>query len=92
LVVLGLALGVLWFVCCRHLSGEWRFNKQYCYGWFVAFFVAYLSWYRWDDRPEPERTGIMHFLPFRIARAIVHVAVCDPECAVTRERVKNFGQ
>jgi hypothetical protein len=78
LVVLGLALGMLWSVCCPHLTGERRFNKQYSYGGFVAFFVAYLSWFRWDHPPEPERTGIIHFLPFRIARAIVHVAVCTP--------------
>src|SRR6478672_7322406 len=49
--VLFLALGALWFVCCRHLSEEWRFNEQYSYGWFVPFFVAYLFWLRWEDRP-----------------------------------------
>ncbi len=51
---LALALGALWFVCCRHLSEEWRFNEQYSYGWFVPFFVAYLFWLRWKDRPSPE--------------------------------------
>jgi len=51
---LALALGALWFVCCRHLSEEWRFNEQYSYGWFVPFFVAYLFWLRWEDRPSPE--------------------------------------
>jgi exosortase len=51
---LALALGALWFVCCRHLSEEWRFNEQYSYGWFVPFFVAYLFWLRWEDRPQPE--------------------------------------
>src|SRR5207302_8112830 len=54
---LALALGALWFVCCRHLSEEWRFNEQYSYGWFVPFFVAYLFWLRWDDRPKPEGRG-----------------------------------
>jgi exosortase len=54
---LALALGVLWFVCCRHLSEEWRFNEQYSYGWFVPFFVAYLFWLRWEDRPDPEVSG-----------------------------------
>src|SRR5205807_709610 len=49
---LALALGALWFVCCRHLSEEWRFNEQYSYGWFVPFFVAYLFWLRWEDRPQ----------------------------------------
>jgi len=43
---LALALGALWFVCCRHLSEEWRFNEQYSYGWFVPFFAAYLFWLR----------------------------------------------
>src|SRR5438105_5258701 len=51
---LALALGTLWFVCCRHLSEEWRFNEQYSYGWFVPFFVGYLFWLRWEDRPGPE--------------------------------------
>src|SRR5207248_8182127 len=54
---LALALGALWFVCCRHLSEEWRFNEQYSYGWFVPFFVAYLFWLRWEDRPGPEVGG-----------------------------------
>jgi len=51
---LALALGALWFVCCRHLSNDWRLNEQYNYGWFVPFFAAYLFWLRWQDRPEPE--------------------------------------
>ncbi len=51
---LALALGALWFICCRHLSGEWRLNGQYSYGWFVPFFVAFLFWLRWEDRPQPE--------------------------------------
>jgi Transmembrane exosortase (Exosortase_EpsH) len=54
LVALGLALGVLWFICCRHLSQEWRFNEQYSYGWFVPFFAVYLFWLRWHDRPAAE--------------------------------------
>src|SRR5438270_7954201 len=54
---LGLALGALWFVCCRHLSEEWRFNEQYSYGWFVPFFVAFLFWLRWEDRPSPDVRG-----------------------------------
>src|SRR5438874_7641466 len=51
---LALALGLLWFVCCRHLSQEWRFNEQYSYGWFVPFFAAYLFWLRWQDRLQVE--------------------------------------
>jgi len=54
---LALALGALWFVCCRHLSEEWRFNEQYSYGWFVPFFVAYLFWLRWEDRLGPDVRG-----------------------------------
>src|SRR5256885_632633 len=54
---LALALGALWFVCCHHLSEDWRFNEQYSYGWFVPFFVAYLFWLRWEDRPSPEVRG-----------------------------------
>src|SRR5438874_8827146 len=52
LTALALALGVLWFVLCRHLSQEWRFNEQYSYGWFVPFFAAFLFWLRWQDRPD----------------------------------------
>ena len=51
LVLLGLALGALWFVCCRQLSAEWSYNEQYNYGWFVPFFALYLFWLRWEDRP-----------------------------------------
>jgi len=51
-LLIGLAFGALWFVCCRHLSAEWSFNEQYNYGWFVPFFAAYLFWLRWEDRPD----------------------------------------
>jgi exosortase len=44
----------LWFVLCRHLSGEWSVNEQYNYGWFVPFFALFLFWLRREDRPEPE--------------------------------------
>jgi len=54
-LILGAATaGALWFVLCRHLSGEWAINEQYNYGWFVPFFCAYLFWLRWENRPEPE--------------------------------------
>src|SRR2546421_523046 len=39
-----LALGALWFILCRQLSGEWWVNEQYTYGWFVPFFAAFLFW------------------------------------------------
>ncbi len=52
LILLGLTLGALWFVCCRQLSAEWSYNEQYNYGWFVPFFALYLFWLRWEDRPE----------------------------------------
>jgi exosortase len=47
----------LWFVLCRHLSGEWSVNEQYNYGWFVPFFTLFLFWLRWEDRPAPEIRG-----------------------------------
>jgi exosortase len=47
-----LVLAALWFVLCRHLSGEWSVNEQYSYGWFVPFFAAFLFWLRWEDKPE----------------------------------------
>jgi exosortase len=49
-----LFLATLWFVLCRHLSGEWSVNEQYNFGWFVPFFAVYLFWLRWQDRPETE--------------------------------------
>jgi len=52
-----LILAALWFVLCRHLSGEWRINEQYNYGWFVPFFAAYLLWLRWEDRPMAMRNS-----------------------------------
>src|SRR5436305_6135820 len=51
----GIALAALWFVLCRHLSGEWSVNEQYSYGWFVPFFAAFLFWLRWEDRPMEGR-------------------------------------
>src|SRR5437899_736340 len=65
---LALALGALWFVCCRHLSEEWRFNEQYSYGWFVPFFVVYLFWLRWEDRPQ--RSQISNF-KFQIGAMLI---------------------
>jgi exosortase len=52
LIVGALALGTLWFLLCRQLSGEWSANDQYSYGWFVPFFAAFLFWLRWEDRPK----------------------------------------
>src|SRR5437667_5812581 len=43
--------GALWFVLCRHLSGEWSVNAQYNYGGFVPFFALLLFWLRWEGRP-----------------------------------------
>ena len=51
LVLPFLFFGVLWFILCRQLSGEWSVNEQYNYGWFVPFFALYLFWLRWRDRP-----------------------------------------
>src|SRR5882762_4164317 len=47
----------LWFVLCRHLSGEWSVNEQYNYGWFVPFFVVLLFWLRWQDKPKLQSRG-----------------------------------
>jgi exosortase len=55
---MALALGGLWFVLCRHLSGEWSVNEQYGYGWFVPFFAAFLFWLRWEDRPESRKEEV----------------------------------
>ena len=77
----------LWFVLCRHLSGEWSVNEQYNYGWFVPFFALFLFWLRWEDRPEPEiraqrteaRTGSDEFRisNFEFRMSAVAVAICS---------------
>ncbi len=54
LVLPFLFFGVLWFILCRQLTGEWSVNEQYNYGWFAPFFSLYLFWLRWQDRPPPE--------------------------------------
>jgi exosortase len=55
LVLVVATLLALWFVLCRHLSGEWSVNEQYSYGWFVPFFALFLFWLRWEDRPTAGR-------------------------------------
>ena len=52
-----LFLGALWFLLCRHLSGEWFVNEQYSFGWFVPFLAIYLFWLRWQDRPPLDVRG-----------------------------------
>ena len=52
--MVAIAFTALWFVLCRHLSGEWRVNEQYNYGWFVPLFAIYLFWLRWEDRPAAQ--------------------------------------
>ena len=64
-MLLGLLTALLWFMLCRHLSGEWSVNEQYSYGWFVPFFALFLFWLRWEDRPGRE-FRISNF-EFRIA-------------------------
>jgi exosortase len=49
-----LFLAALWLGLCKELSGEWSVNEQYNFGWFVPFFVLYLFWLRWQDRPQTE--------------------------------------
>jgi exosortase len=76
----------LWFVLCRHLSGEWSVNEQYNYGWFVPFFTLFLFWLRWEDRPEPEiraqrteartRSDEFRISNFEFGMSAVAVAIC----------------
>lgn len=71
-----LALGALWFLLCRHLSGEWSVNEQYSYGWFVPFFAAFLFWLRWEDRPESR--GAESARPVGILVTVVALALLFP--------------
>jgi exosortase len=66
-VLTALTLVALWFVLCRHLSGEWSVNEQYSYGWFVPFFALFLFWMRWEDRPKGEMRNVECGIPVAAA-------------------------
>jgi len=70
LALIALTLFALWFVLCRHLSGEWSVNEQYSYGWFVPFFAAFLFLLRWEDRPAAETRNAEGGMRNRIAIGI----------------------
>src|SRR4029077_20640846 len=78
-VSLTLVLGVLWFICCWHLSAEWSYNEQYSYGWFVPFFAIYLFWLRWEDRPQ---LGTAAEAPNSKHQAPIHHSLATPELGV----------
>jgi exosortase len=78
LVWLALGAGMLWFVCCRHLSAEWSYNEQYNYGWFVPFFALYLLWLRWEDRPPPQAEAPNSNLQAPKHRALIAAAITTP--------------
>jgi exosortase len=83
LILLALALGALWFVCCRHLSSEWSYNEQYNYGWFVPFFALYLFWLRWEDRPRSAGADVSH------QRSEVSPEIQDPESSIQNAEVRG---
>src|SRR6266436_1701804 len=68
------AVGALWFVLCKQLSGEWSVNEQYNYGWFVPFLALYLFWLRWEDRPAPEVRSQKLDVRSRLVAAIIGLA------------------
>jgi exosortase len=68
------AVGALWFILCKQLSGEWSINEQYNYGWFVPFFALYLFWFRWQDRPAPEVRSQKLEVRSRLVAAIIGLA------------------
>jgi len=74
----GLFLAALWFILCRHLSGEWTFNEQYNYGWFVPFFALLLLWLRWETRPRESRKEKVESRKLAIAIAAVALALLLP--------------
>ena len=75
IALVAVTLAALWFVLCRHLSGEWSVNEQYSYGWFVPFFAAFLFWLRWDDRGESRKEEVESGKRRGIAIAIAIVAL-----------------
>src|SRR5215813_4569496 len=47
------ALGTFWLLLFHELSGEWRVNPQYSYGYVVPLLAVILFWRRWLLRPVP---------------------------------------
>jgi len=47
-----LALGICWLFFFQELSGEWRINAQYSYGYAVPLLGLALFWRRWPERPK----------------------------------------
>lgn len=67
-------------------SGEWRYNDQYRYGFFVPWLTAYLIHLRWLDRPVPcppacaERGAILIFTGLLLPALAVRVVLgANPE-------------
>lgn len=48
------ALGACWLLFFHALSGDWRINPQYNYGYVVPFLGLVLFWRRWPGRPPAQ--------------------------------------
>ena len=58
-----IAVGVCWLLFFNEISGEWKVNAQYSYGYVVPLLGAVLFWRRWPDRPAA-KPGKSPFLPW----------------------------
>src|SRR4051794_29593167 len=55
-----LAFVALWAPLVIKMHADWATNPQYGFGDFVPFFIGFLLWLRWRDRPQsapPEHAG-----------------------------------
>src|SRR5271156_2468485 len=59
-------VGVCWLLFFNEISGEWKVNAQYSYGYVVPLLGAVLFWRRWPDRPLA-RPGKSPLLPLIVA-------------------------
>jgi len=56
-------VGVCWLLFFNEISGEWKVNAQYSYGYVVPLLGAVLFWRRWPERPVA-RPGKSPWLPY----------------------------
>ena len=58
-----IAVGICWLLFFREISGEWKVNAQYSYGYVVPLLGAVLFWRRWPERPAA-KPGESPLLPW----------------------------
>ena len=59
-----IAVGVCWLLFFNVISGEWKVNAQYSYGYVVPLLGAVLFWRRWPGRPvaQPGKSPLLPWI------------------------------